>query len=66
MLRVTHETGVIDVRAGQAVIVRRGEWVQYSTPEPQGAEYLAICLPAFSPERVHRDPDPTAPAFPKA
>jgi mannose-6-phosphate isomerase-like protein (cupin superfamily) len=56
MLRVTHRGGVIDVREGQAVVVRRGEWVQYSTPEPDGAEYVAVCLPAFSPETVHRDP----------
>ncbi|HYV37616.1 MAG TPA: cupin [Gemmataceae bacterium] len=55
MLRVTHRSGVIDVRAGQAVITRPGEWVQYSTPEADGAEYVAICLPAFSPQTVHRD-----------
>ncbi len=55
-LRVTSRTGDLDVRPGQAVIVRRGEWVQYSTPGAQGAEYLAICLPAFSMETVHRDP----------
>ena len=47
---------VLDVGAGQAVIARRGEWVRYSTPGPDGAEYLAICLPAFSPGTVHRDP----------
>jgi ethanolamine utilization protein EutQ (cupin superfamily) len=52
-LRVTHRGGHIDVQAGQAVIVNKGEWVQYSTP--QGAEYIAICLPAFSPDTVHRD-----------
>jgi ethanolamine utilization protein EutQ len=46
---------VIEVRAGQAVIARPGEWVRYSTPEPDGAEYVAVCLPAFSPETVHRD-----------
>jgi mannose-6-phosphate isomerase-like protein (cupin superfamily) len=56
MLRVSHRGGSIDVRADQAVVVRRGEWVQYSTPEPEGAEYVAICLPAFSPETVRRDP----------
>jgi mannose-6-phosphate isomerase-like protein (cupin superfamily) len=56
MLRVSHRGGSIDVRADQAVVVRRGEWVQYSTPEPEGAEYVAICLPAFSPETVLRDP----------
>ena len=55
MLRVRHKGGVVDVRAGQAVIAHRGEWVQYSTPEADGAEYIAICLPAFSPETVHRD-----------
>ncbi len=55
MLRVRHAEGDLDVRAGQAVIAHRGEWVQYSTPEPEGAEYIAICLPAFSPETVHRD-----------
>ena len=55
MLRVRHETGSIDVRAGQAVVARAGEWVQYSTPEPDGAEYVAVCLPAFSPQTVHRD-----------
>ena len=56
MLRVTHKTGSIDVRAGQAVITRAGEWVKYSSPEADGAEYVAICLPAFSPNTVHRDP----------
>jgi mannose-6-phosphate isomerase-like protein (cupin superfamily) len=55
LLRVQHKRGSLDVRAGQAVIVIPGEWVQYSTPEPEGAEYIAICLPAFSPETVHRD-----------
>ena len=54
MLRVKHEAGVIDVNAGQAVVARAGEWVQYSTPG--GAEYIAVCLPAFSPQTVHRDP----------
>lgn len=57
LLRVEHEGGVLEVRAGQAVIARPGEWVRYSTPEPGGAEYVAICLPAFSPETVHRDPE---------
>lgn len=52
-LRVTSRDGVLDVAAGQAVIAQRGEWVQYSTPE--GAEYIAVCLPAFSTETVHRD-----------
>ena len=55
MLRVKHKGGEMDARAGQAVIAHRGEWVQYSTPEPEGAEYIAICLPAFSMETVHRD-----------
>jgi mannose-6-phosphate isomerase-like protein (cupin superfamily) len=54
-LRVTSKQGVIDVAAGQAVITHKGEWVQYSTPGPEGAEYVAICLPAFSPDTVHRD-----------
>jgi ethanolamine utilization protein EutQ len=52
-LRVDHKGGHLEVRAGQAVIAHRGEWVRYSTP--QGAEYIAICLPAFSPETVHRE-----------
>src|SRR3954452_17169075 len=52
-LQVESEGGAIEVRAGQAVLVRGGEWVRYSTPE--GAEYVAVCLPAFSPETVHRD-----------
>jgi ethanolamine utilization protein EutQ len=55
MLRVEHRDGMLDVRAGQAVIAHRGEWVRYSTPEPDGAEYIAVCLPAFSPQTVHRD-----------
>ncbi|MCG6923827.1 MAG: cupin domain-containing protein [Acidobacteria bacterium] len=54
-LRVEHEDGTLDVRAGQAVIVRKGEWIRYSTPDPEGAEYVAVCLPAFSPDTVHRD-----------
>jgi mannose-6-phosphate isomerase-like protein (cupin superfamily) len=57
MLRVQHEAGVMDVCAGQAVVTAPGEWVRYSTPEPDGAEYIAICLPAFSPDTVHRDSD---------
>lgn len=56
LLRVTHRDGTFDVRAGEAVHARRGEWVQYSTPEADGAEYVAVCLPAFSPEIVRRDP----------
>jgi mannose-6-phosphate isomerase-like protein (cupin superfamily) len=54
-LRVTSRDGTIDVGAGEAVLVRRGEWVRYSTPGPDGAEYVAVCLPGFSPESVHRD-----------
>ncbi len=50
VVRVEHAGGVIDVRAGQAVVAKPGEWVRYSTPEPEGAEYVAVCLPAFSPE----------------
>ncbi|MDQ6671961.1 MAG: cupin [Chloroflexota bacterium] len=55
MVRVKHTSGLMDVRAGQAVVVRAGEWVQYSTPESDGAEYVSVCLPAFSPGLVHRD-----------
>jgi mannose-6-phosphate isomerase-like protein (cupin superfamily) len=55
LLRVTHRGGVMDVRSGQGMLARAGEWVQYSTPEPGGAEYMAVCLPAFSPQTVHRD-----------
>lgn len=55
LLRVEHAGGALDVRAGQGVVVRGGEWVRYSTPEPDGAEYLAVCLPAFAMETVHRD-----------
>ena len=55
MLRVEFSEGFIDVRAGQAVTVPKGEWIRYSTPEPEGAEYFAICVPAFSPDTVHRD-----------
>ena len=54
-LRVEHRAGLIDVRAGQAVIAHRGEWVRYSTPETGGAEYIAVCLPAFAVDTVHRD-----------
>jgi mannose-6-phosphate isomerase-like protein (cupin superfamily) len=56
-LRVESRDGVIDVAAGQAVIARRGEWVRYSTPDPAGAEYIAVCLPAFTLDTAHRDPD---------
>lgn len=55
MLRVEHESGAFDVRPGQAVHAPAGSWVRYSTPGPDGAEYVAVCLPAFSPETVHRD-----------
>ncbi len=54
-LRVTHRHGTFDVEAGQAVHARRGEWIQYSTPGPDGAEYIAVCVPAFSPGTVRRD-----------
>lgn len=54
-LRVTTREGTVDVPAGQAVIAPQGEWVQYSTPGAEGAEYIAVCVPAFSPESVHRD-----------
>lgn len=55
LLRVTHRGGSFDVRAGQAVIARQGEWVRYATPTDEGAEYIAVCIPAFSPDTVHRD-----------
>ncbi len=55
MLRVLTKNGSHDVKAGEAIITSKGEWVQYSTPGPDGAEYLAVCIPAFSPESVHRD-----------
>jgi mannose-6-phosphate isomerase-like protein (cupin superfamily) len=55
MLRVTHRGGSFDVRAGQAVVSNKGEWIQYSTPEAGGAEYIAVCVPAFSMDTVHRD-----------
>jgi mannose-6-phosphate isomerase-like protein (cupin superfamily) len=54
-LQVDHEAGSLVVRAGQAVVAEPGEWVRYSSPEPGGAEYIAVCLPAFSPDTVHRD-----------
>jgi ethanolamine utilization protein EutQ len=54
-LRVEHEGGSLDVNAGQAVVAHAGEWVRYSTPQEGGAEYIAVCLPAFSMETVHRD-----------
>ena len=55
LLRVEHRGGAIDVRAGEAVIAHKGEWIRYSTPEADGAEYIAVCVPAFSPSTVHRD-----------
>jgi quercetin dioxygenase-like cupin family protein len=58
-LRVEHEGGAFDVAAGQGVVCQSGEWVRYSTPD--GAEYFAVCLPAFSPETVHRDPQEPSP-----
>ena len=54
-LRVEHRGGVLDVRAGQAIVAHRGEWVRYSTPDPEGAEYIAVCLPAFTAAAAHRD-----------
>ena len=55
MLRVEYQGGSLDVRPGEAVVAHPGEWVRYSTPEPEGAEYIAVCVPAFSPDTVHRD-----------
>ncbi len=55
MLRVKSSAGELDVHAGQAIIAHAGERVQYSTPDAEGAEYIAVCLPAFSPQTVHRD-----------
>lgn len=55
MLRVKSKEEILDIHAGEAVIAHKGQWVQYSTPGPEGAEYIAVCLPAFSPETVHRD-----------
>lgn len=54
-LRVETKSGAIDVKAGEAVIASKGEWVRYSTPGDEGAEYVAVCIPAFSPDNVHRD-----------
>ena len=54
-LQVEFQGGTIEVAAGQAVITRAGEWIRYNTPHPEGAEYIAVCLPAFSPHTVHRD-----------
>jgi mannose-6-phosphate isomerase-like protein (cupin superfamily) len=55
VLRVEHERGVVDVHAGQAIVTHPGEWVRYSSPGEHGAEYIAVCVPAFSLETVHRD-----------
>jgi len=55
MLRVETRDGVREVRAGEAIMAAQGEWVRYSSPGPEGAEYVAVCLPAFSPATVHRD-----------
>ncbi|HKD83324.1 MAG TPA: hypothetical protein VKB58_01160 [Terriglobales bacterium] len=55
MLRVKSDSGELDINAGQAVVTHAGEWVQYSTPAADGAEYIAVCLPAFSMDTVHRD-----------
>ena len=55
LLRVEHDGGTLEARVGQSIIAEAGEWVRYSTPEPGGAEYVAICLPAFTPDRVHRE-----------
>jgi ethanolamine utilization protein EutQ len=55
MVRVEHKAGVMQVKAGQAVVAHGGEWIRYSTPEDGGAEYIAVCVPAFSMETVHRD-----------
>lgn len=61
MLQVEHEGGTLDVRAGQVVVTKPGEWIRYRTPEPGGADYVAVCLPAFSPETVNRDATPGLP-----
>jgi mannose-6-phosphate isomerase-like protein (cupin superfamily) len=55
MLRVEGRAGTVDVHAGQAVVAPAGEWVRYGSPSPEGAEYVAVCVPAFSPQTVHRD-----------
>lgn len=55
LLKVEHEQGCFEVKAGQAIVTEAGEWVRYSSPESGGSEYMAICLPAFSPDTVHRD-----------
>ena len=56
LLRVETRSGTKDVKAGQAITTHRGEWVRYSSPEPGGAEYIAVCVPAFAPDLAHRDP----------
>jgi mannose-6-phosphate isomerase-like protein (cupin superfamily) len=56
LVRVDTPTGVVEVRAGQALLVRAGEKVRYTTPDPDGAEYVAVCVPAFTPDAAHRDP----------
>ena len=57
MLRGEHDGGIIDVRAGQAIVAHKGETIRYCSPEPEGAEYIAVCLPAFSPDTVQRHDD---------
>jgi len=57
MLKVEHRGGCLEIRSGQAVVCQKGEWIRYSTPEPEGADYIAVCVPAFSPKTVHRDPE---------
>lgn len=57
LLRVEYKGGTFDVSSGQAVLAPRGEWVRYSTPAEKGAEYIAICMPSFTPDRAHRDPE---------
>ena len=54
-VRVKSKKGLVDIKSGQAIVVQKGEWVQYSTPESDGAEYISVCIPAFSPSIVHRD-----------
>jgi mannose-6-phosphate isomerase-like protein (cupin superfamily) len=55
-LRVETRSGTVDVPARQAIVAHKGEWVRYSTPGPEGADYISVCTPAFSPDTVHRDP----------
>jgi mannose-6-phosphate isomerase-like protein (cupin superfamily) len=57
VLEVEHDNGTLEVKAGQAVVANPGEWIRYSTPKPGGAKYIAVCLPAFSPGTVNRDPE---------